>query len=271
MRLPRTLALALALAPACLPAGASAEMSIFAIGDWGGQKEAPYWTNTEVNNAAGMAAFAAAKRPRLGLLMGDNFYGRGIRCDDYSEAPGNTSHGYAVRASRGDGPAVSTVASRHPCFEDATHHRFIDTFEKVWDAPSLLSLPMYVIPGNHDYYSQNTMSAEIEYGRRRDIPGSTGRWRFPVQSAERSWYDFQESFDDARGARVRVHFFMLDTVKWTGLCNNDAKKFERPRHALYNTSRSWYVTKVGGEARYARAVAGCGGDMCCVREDWTKY
>ena len=94
--LPRTLVLA--LAPACPPAGASAEMSIFAIGDWGGQKEAPYWTNTEVNNAAGMAAFAAAKRPRLGLLMGDNFYGRGIRCDDYSQAPGNASRGYAVRA-----------------------------------------------------------------------------------------------------------------------------------------------------------------------------
>jgi hypothetical protein len=160
---------------------AAADMSLFAIGDWGGQKEAPFWTDTEVNNAAGMAAFAASERPRLGLLMGDNFYARGIRCDDYSDVSDNISHGYAMRATRGNGRTSGTAASRRPCAEDATHHRFIDTFEKVWDAPSLLSLPMYVIPGNHDYYSQNTMAAEIEYGQRRDIPGSTGRWRFPVQ------------------------------------------------------------------------------------------
>jgi hypothetical protein len=77
--------------------------------------------------------------------------------------------------------------------------------------------------------------------------------------------------------QVDVHFFMLDTVKWVGLCNSDAKKFGRPRHYLYNTSREWYVEKCGGEGRYARAVVShqgaatplaqllcCGRGCCCL-------
>lgn len=126
------------------------------------------------------------------------------------------------------------------------------------------------IAGNHDYYSQTTVGAEIEYGRVR-VPGSTGRWRFPVTSDDEPWYDFVESFRDRQGQTVTVHFFMLDTVKWVGLCQPDAKKFNRPRVDTKLVRRSWLVAKVGGAGRYRRAMTACQGDPCCVYSNWTKY
>jgi hypothetical protein len=147
-----------------LPDGAYAQMSVVAVGDWGGQKEYPYWTDAQVSNALGMAAFASAHPPRLGLLMGDSFYGRGIRCDDFEEQnhtirysrPNNRRDdwelrrydGYAYRATRGRGPdsmPPAPAAEHRACSEDARHHRFQDTFEKVWDAPSLM-FPMCAWP-----------------------------------------------------------------------------------------------------------------------------
>eukprot|EP01052_Picozoa_sp_SAG31_P032057 SAG31_NODE_3473_length_4234_cov_1.624667_2_plen_208_part_00 len=70
---------------------------------------------------------------------------------------------------------------------------------------------------------------------------------------------------------MTVHFFMLDTVKWVGLCNSDAKKFDRPRVDTKHVGRSWLAAMAGGAGRYQRAMMACHGDPCCVYSNWTKY
>jgi hypothetical protein len=107
-------------------------MDIVVLGDWGGQTAAPYWVDTQVENTAGMEAYATQTSPRAGLLIGDNFYSYGIRCDDEKDPRG------WVRATK----------SRRPCTEDAMNYRFQETFEKVMDAPAL-DFPMWAIAGNH--------------------------------------------------------------------------------------------------------------------------
>ena len=72
----RALAWALGLC-GCLSAGmtvSAAGMDVMVLGDWGGQTAAPYWVDTQVENTAGIDAYASQTSPRAGLLIGDNFY-----------------------------------------------------------------------------------------------------------------------------------------------------------------------------------------------------
>ena len=205
---------------------------------------APYWTDPQVENTEGMAAYAAARPPKFGLLMGDNFYSRGIRCDDDKDVRGWAR---AIRASR-------------PCTEDAFNYRFQATFEQVMDAPSL-DFPMYAVLGNHDHYGNAT--AQVEYGQLgKSVPGSSGRWLFPYSDndMEHTWYKFSETFDAGGGEEASAEVFVIDTVRWAGLCNSDSGGFRRPRFYLRNVTREQMTSYVGGERRYARASAACGGE-----------
>ena len=231
-------------------------MDIVVLGDWGGQTAAPYWVDTQVENTAGMEAYATQTSPRAGLLIGDNFYSYGIRCDDEKDPRG------WVRATK----------SRRPCTEDAMNYRFQETFEKVMDAPAL-DFPMWAIAGNHDH--RGNVTAQVEYGTLgTQVPGSSGRWTFPYSDGniEHTWYSFTEEFEaEGDGSAVSAQFFMIDTVRWCGLCNSDSDSFNDRRYFTANVTRSQLVALVGGEDRYERASRACGGDTCCIWADWSQY
>ena len=108
-----------------------AQMSIIAIGDWGGKPTAPYYTPVEKGNADVMATVVdtVSPKPRLGLLMGDNFYWTGIDCSGDPDPD---------------------------CRTDSSSTRFNRTFETVFDQPPLKDFPFYTILGNHDHYGNAT-------------------------------------------------------------------------------------------------------------------
>lgn len=134
-----------------------------AIGDWGGQDAAPYSTQTEVENAAGIGSLASSSNVSFVMLLGDNFYENGIRGDDHNA-------------------------------------RFGETFEAVFAAPSLATMPFYAILGNHDY--RGNVTAQVAY---TDL---SSRWRFPSL-----YYNFTAPVP---GLAAPAHFFMLDTIIWSG-------------------------------------------------------
>lgn len=101
-----------------------AGLNFLAVGDWGGQTNAPYTEAGQVATAKGMGEVGDAIGSKFVLALGDNFYSSGI---------GSDSH-------------------------DA---RFQQTFEDVYTADSLEATPWYVLSGNHDW--NGNVSAQIEY------------------------------------------------------------------------------------------------------------
>lgn len=63
-------------------------LTLLAVGDWGGGSNARPTTPNQLSVAASMRAAARLKRPDAVMMMGDNFYLRGLSCDD------NPSAGY---------------------------------------------------------------------------------------------------------------------------------------------------------------------------------
>jgi tartrate-resistant acid phosphatase type 5 len=72
--------------------------------------------------------------------VGDNFYEDGISCS-------------------GD-PSPN-------CRADAYSHRFVDTFENVYSAPSL-QVPWFFNSGNHDWHTIANTTSELAYALRSD-------------------------------------------------------------------------------------------------------
>ena len=165
------------------------QMSMLALGDWGGGDTAPFFSAVERANSNAMAGVMAdpdTTTPSFGLLMGDNFYTRGISCINKDKDP--------------------------DCTADVHSHRFADTFENVFDQPQFVDFPFYVILGNHDHYGNAT--AQLEYGTKRM---GTGRWRFPALGVDQLYYKLERPFTDSEGNEVTVDLFMIDTVQWAGL------------------------------------------------------
>lgn len=113
---------------------AVAQMSFLATGDWGGQGHPPFYNDVEVSNANAMAGLIAEAdkradtvKPSFAMMMGDNFYSRGIECQ-------RDGHGRKLD------PACTT---------DSSSHRFADTFENVFSQPAFDDFPFYVLLGNH--------------------------------------------------------------------------------------------------------------------------
>ena len=86
-------------------------MSVLVVGDWGQDNAGQYAC------ATGMGTVADALRPEMVLSAGDNLYGGGVQPSD--------------------GPDGAK--------------RFNRTFERVYDAPSLASVPWYAVSGNSDW------------------------------------------------------------------------------------------------------------------------
>eukprot|EP01116_Phalansterium_solitarium_P013614 TRINITY_DN3100_c0_g1_i1.p1 TRINITY_DN3100_c0_g1~~TRINITY_DN3100_c0_g1_i1.p1 ORF type:complete len:307 (-),score=99.68 TRINITY_DN3100_c0_g1_i1:168-1088(-) len=99
------------------------ELKFVAVGDWGGQSNAPYTTSIQLQVAAQMGETAAAFGSQFTLGIGDNFYDTGINGNDHNM-------------------------------------RFNATFSSVYTAASLQSR-WYFVAGNHDH--NGNVTAQVEH------------------------------------------------------------------------------------------------------------
>ncbi|XP_065827829.1 tartrate-resistant acid phosphatase type 5-like isoform X2 [Oscarella lobularis] len=123
----------LALASFFLRCWSSSDIVTFLlVGDWGGNDLPPYTTPAEVETASSMGKTAERLSSSFQISLGDNFYHHGVK--------------------------------------NVNDPRFRETFENVFDAPSLQSTWL-VILGNHDHYGN--ASAQIAY------TNVSSRWYLP--------------------------------------------------------------------------------------------
>lgn len=144
----------------------SGRLSFVAIGDWGGQEWFPYFTLSQKATARGMGEVADLIDSQFVVALGDNFYHTGV--------------------------------------QHSSSDRFDWTFEHVYSAESLKSIPWYVIGGNHDHYGNIT--AQIEYSTKVK---PDGRWKFPSLYHSHSFQPKDESFT--------LDLILIDTVDLCGL------------------------------------------------------
>ena len=55
------------------------ELNFVVLGDWGGQPEAPYTTDAELEVAEQLGKTAAAVDSQFTMALGDNFYDTGVK------------------------------------------------------------------------------------------------------------------------------------------------------------------------------------------------
>ncbi|KAK6179462.1 hypothetical protein SNE40_011817 [Patella caerulea] len=142
--------------------GAVDSLRFLVIGDMGGLPVFPYTTPVERGTAKEMGIMASQYGPSFILEIGDNFYYDGVA--------------------------------------NVSDHRFRDTFEEVYTAPSL-QVPWYLVAGNHDH--NGNVTAQIMYTQ------TSERWNFPDLYYPLSF--------TVPGTSDTVDIVMIDTVS---LCGN---------------------------------------------------
>jgi tartrate-resistant acid phosphatase type 5 len=120
-----------------LSSSSSSSLNFLAIGDWGGIDIPPYYKIGQKKTALGMGKVASKMNSTFVIGLGDNFYTKGV----------NTSHS----------------------------NRFQVTFQDIYNDTSLISIPWYIIGGNHDHYGN--ISAQIDYTNQ--LNNTNKRWQFP--------------------------------------------------------------------------------------------
>lgn len=167
--------------PTCGKDAGSAGLSVYLLGDWGGDSDANPSNKDEIGNARHMGRLAAAAdNPGAVLLLGDNFYANGI-------------HG------------------------DHSSSRFDTTFQQVFDHSVFNRLPFYAIAGNHDW--RGNVSAQIEYTKhaklRWNFPNFYYSFSLPVHRPRRA----NEPANAAPMDQAR--FIMLDTYIFSGFSHHE--------------------------------------------------
>eukprot|EP01043_Picozoa_sp_COSAG02_P004585 COSAG02_NODE_121_length_35326_cov_25.450819_17_plen_846_part_00 len=226
---------------------AASGLGILATGDWGGIGTPPYYNDVQMANANAMAGVMADPLtevvPSLGLLLGDNFYNRGIDCLNDPE---------------------------ENCVSDSHSHRFERTFENVFSQPAFDEFPFYTVLGNHDHYGNAT--AQLEYSTQRM---GSGRWHFPAKSVDELFYSLHKSFVDEAGVNVTVDIFMIDTVQWAGLneeCHQPLNTTDEELQLLWESPLTRPMAMSWAEAQdmCTRRVGSIAlpMDACCIIEKY---
>lgn len=157
----------------------TSRLRFLAIGDWGGQDLAPFYTEEQWETAQGMARVASAgvvgeeddpRQPAASfvLSLGDNFYFNGLQEDVDEET------------------------------------RFQETFEKVYHHEEL-QLPWYIIGGNHDHCGD--ISKQLKFS---EDPNT--RWSFP----DFNHRIVKEFSPNKNSPSVKVEIIMIDTIQLAG-------------------------------------------------------
>ncbi|XP_067846062.1 tartrate-resistant acid phosphatase type 5b [Heptranchias perlo] len=173
-----------------------------AFGDGGGLPDPPYVTVIQKATAHEMGRVAQNSGADFVLNVGDNFYFHGVN--------------------------------------DANDFRFKETFENVFTAPSLMSIPWYILAGNHDHLGN--VSAQIAYS------GISKRWNFP-----NLYYELNFKIPNTN---VSVTIVMIDTVLICGNTYqvNQPKGPENPQ--LAQEQLQWIQEKLANSRSDYLIVAG---------------
>eukprot|EP00667_Euglena_gracilis_P018930 EG_transcript_20192 len=142
-----------------------------------------------------MAAVAEAEQLAAVLALGDNFYPHGI-CNRRTHPP--------------CAAATSDSGTSHDV-------RFQHTFEDIYSAPSLRSVPWHPIAGNHD--ALGNVTAQILYS------ALNPRWQFPGHYYVLQWALGRDGWrrkapNEGAVEDLTVAVIMLDTTLWWGVFND---------------------------------------------------
>merc|ERR1719474_2371901 len=144
-------------------ANAKSSLDILVMADWGGKKVYPYKTPDEFASATEMGKVADQFDVDMVWGLGDNFYDEGIKNE----------------------------------FDP----RFNETFESVFNAESLSTIPFYMVAGNHDH--RGNITGQIMYSNHSE------RWVYPAL-----WYT--KTFR-VPGTHLSLQLLMIDTVIMEGM------------------------------------------------------
>ncbi len=147
----------------------SSTYNFLALADWGDDGLG------QSAAAAGLGRVAETINATSVFVLGDNFYTHGI--DDTSDGRDGVK-------------------------------RFEKTFERVYNAASLLTIPFFVVAGNHDHLGNVT--AQMAYSN--NAQNRNFRWHFPYY-----WHNVTTRFIDAASHReVEVEVLLYDSVVMQG-------------------------------------------------------
>lgn len=180
----------------------STSYNFLAIGDWGNDDAAQH------EAAAGMGAVAAEIGATQVISLGDNFYH-----DDDSHCSTAGGHYGGICLNNTDG--VDGVL------------RFNSTFESVYTAQSLRTIPWWAIAGNHDH--AGNVTAQISYttnAQNRRLPTGTGRPGLPAKRWNFPDYFFNVTqrvvIPGSGGKTVELEILLIDTCIMAGAPSDPA-------------------------------------------------
>lgn len=171
----------------------SKSFNFLAVGDWGDDSAGQHAA------AAGMGMVAEEISATQVIALGDNFY---HTADSHCGTAGGHYGGICLNNTDGIDGVI----------------RFNSTFESVYTAESLRTIPFYAIAGNHDHagnvsaqiaYTTNSQNLRLPHGR--GLPAA--RWNFPDY-----WHNITQHVEipGSGGKTVELEILLFDSCVRAG-------------------------------------------------------